>query len=109
MNPKLTPKWPPLRGDLLAFCKAKRGREADLVRYLGVPQPTISAWLHGRQEPGAEAALQLREWLLDENRKQAVGGSHGGAARGGNDQRDSGQNCLRLGGINNERMKSTTP
>lgn len=75
MNPKLTPKWPPLRGDLLAFCKAKRGREADLVRYLGVPQPTISAWLHGRQEPGAEATLQLREWYMDERRKESVGRS----------------------------------
>lgn len=73
MNPDLTPKWPPLREDLLSFCQAKRGREAALVRHLGIPQPTISAWLHGRQEPGAEAALQLREWLLDGRRMEAMG------------------------------------
>lgn len=72
MNPNLTPKWPPLREDLLSFCKAKRGREAALVRHMGFPQPTISAWLHGRQEPGAEAALQLREWLFDERRMEAM-------------------------------------
>jgi transcriptional regulator with XRE-family HTH domain len=75
MNPKLTPKWHPLREDLLSFCKAKRGREAALVRHLDVPQPTISAWLHGRQEPGAEAALQLREWLVEETRREAFGSS----------------------------------
>jgi transcriptional regulator with XRE-family HTH domain len=71
MNPNLTPKWPPFREDLLSFCKAKRGREAALVRHLGVPQPTVSAWLHGRQEPGAEATLQLREWLVEETRREA--------------------------------------
>lgn len=73
MNPKLTPKWPPLREAILTFCQAKRGREAALVRHLGVPQPTVSAWLHGRQEPGAEAALQLREWMQAEARKDALG------------------------------------
>ena len=71
LNPKLTPLWPPLRADLLAFCRAKRGREAELVRHMGVVQPTVSAWLHGRQEPGAEATLQLHKWLVDENRREA--------------------------------------
>jgi hypothetical protein len=73
MNPKLIPMWPPLREAILTFCQAKRGREAALVRHLGVPQPTVSAWLHGRQEPGAEAALQLREWMSGEARKDALG------------------------------------
>lgn len=75
MNPNLTPKWPPFRADILKYCQEKRGREAALVRHLGVPQPTISAWLHGRQEPGAEATLQLREWYMDERRKETVGRS----------------------------------
>jgi hypothetical protein len=73
MNPNLTPMWPPLREAILTFCQAKRGREAALVRHLGVPQPTVSAWLHGRQEPGAEGALQLRDWLFTEGRREAFG------------------------------------
>jgi len=73
LNPKLTPLWPPIRETILSFCRAKRGREAALVRHMGVVQPTVSAWLHGRQEPGAEAALQLREWMLTEARKEALG------------------------------------
>jgi hypothetical protein len=73
MNPNLTPMWPPLREALLTFCQAKRGREAALVRHLGVPQPTVSAWLHGRQEPAAEAVLQLREWMQAEARRDALG------------------------------------
>jgi hypothetical protein len=73
MNPNLTPMWPPLREALLTFCQSKRGREAALVRHLGVAQPTLSNWLHGRQEPGAEATLQLREWMFTEGRREAMG------------------------------------
>ncbi len=73
MNPNLTPMWPPLREALLTFCQAQRGREAALVRHLGVAQPTLSNWLHGRQEPGAEAVLQLREWMQAEARRDALG------------------------------------
>lgn len=72
LDPKLPALWEPLRADLLAFCQAKRGREAALVRHLGVGQTVVSAWLHGRFEPRAEVALHLQRWLADERRLEAM-------------------------------------
>jgi DNA-binding transcriptional regulator YdaS (Cro superfamily) len=72
IDPKLPALWEPLREDLLAFCRAKRGREAALARHLGVGQTVVNAWLHGRFEPRAEVALQLQRWLADERRREAM-------------------------------------
>jgi len=50
-------------GELHAFCKARKGRVNVLAADLQTAQPTISAWLNGKQEPGGEATLQMQQWL----------------------------------------------
>lgn len=55
-----------LLDDVQAFCKARRGRVAELATALGVAQPQISAWLTRRVEPSGEVTLQISAWLLRE-------------------------------------------
>ncbi len=63
MNKQPAPLLPVLMGELHAFCKARKGRVNTLAADLQTAQPTISAWINGKQEPGGEATLRMQQWL----------------------------------------------
>ena len=58
-----TPLLDALIEELQTFCKARRGRVAELAVHLGVKQPQLSAWLTKKRQPSGEATLQLQRWL----------------------------------------------
>ena len=47
-----------------------RGMKRKLADSLNVAPPRLSLWLHGKQEPGAEAALRMLAWVTAEEAKQ---------------------------------------
>lgn len=51
-----------LRG-LRAVLEAKRGRKAELARFLGVRPHQVSEWLAGVAAPNSEHLLGMQEWL----------------------------------------------
>ena len=61
-----TPLLTTLLDDVQEFCRARRGRVAELAAALGVVQPQVSAWLTRRKEPAGEATLQMQAWLWRE-------------------------------------------
>jgi transcriptional regulator with XRE-family HTH domain len=63
MSDQPAPLLPVLMGELHAFCKARKGRVNALAAALQTAQPTISAWINGRQEPSGEATLRMQQWL----------------------------------------------
>ena len=60
-----TPLLDALIEELQTFCKARRGRVAELAVHLGVKQPQLSAWLTKKRQPSGEATLQLQRWLIE--------------------------------------------
>jgi len=48
----------------------ERGMKRKLADFLDVAPPRLSLWLHGKQEPGAEAALRMLAWVTAEEAKQ---------------------------------------
>ena len=48
----------------------ERGMKRKLAKFLHVAPPRLSLWLHGKQEPGAEAALRMLAWVTAEEAKQ---------------------------------------
>lgn len=44
----------------------ERGMKRKLADFLEVAPPRLSLWLHGKQEPGAEAALRMLAWVTAE-------------------------------------------
>lgn len=40
----------------------RRGKRAELARFVGVPLPRVSEWLSGRVRPGGEATLAILAW-----------------------------------------------
>lgn len=40
-----------------------RGAKAELARFLGVSQASVSEWLSGRKEPNGETAIRLLRWV----------------------------------------------
>jgi hypothetical protein len=61
-----TPLLTTLLDEVQEFCRARRGRVAELAAALGVLQPQASAWLTRRKEPAGEATLQIQAWLWRE-------------------------------------------
>ncbi len=47
-----------------------RGRKVALAKFLNVPQPRVSEWIHGNGEPSGENALRLLEWVTAEEAQQ---------------------------------------
>ena len=66
-----TPLLDVLIEELQTFCKARRGRVAELAEHLGVKQPQLSAWLTKKRQPGGEATLQLQRWLAEAQNREA--------------------------------------
>jgi hypothetical protein len=66
-----TPLLDALIEELQTFCKARRGRVAELAEHLGVKQPQLSAWLTKKRQPGGEATLQLQRWLAEEREAES--------------------------------------
>jgi len=58
--------------DLSAFLKAKRGRAGDLAKFLGVPAPQLSNWLHGRFAPSAETLAKMSQWYAAATAQEAA-------------------------------------
>lgn len=59
--------------ELLARLKRatqKRGKKAELARYLGVALPKVSRWLSGKPEPGGETTLRLLSWVEQQERQR---------------------------------------
>lgn len=67
-------EMPGLLGRLRKATEA-RGRKSELAAWLGVPLPTLSVWLSGKQEPGGEATLRLLQWVRAEEAKPKGAGS----------------------------------
>jgi transcriptional regulator with XRE-family HTH domain len=55
------------------FCKARRGRVAELAAELGVAQPQVSGWLNYSRQPSGEAALRIQRWLVDARGRERAG------------------------------------
>jgi transcriptional regulator with XRE-family HTH domain len=49
--------------ELTSFCKARRGRIAELAQALEVPSEQVSNWLHGRFDPRPETRALMESWL----------------------------------------------
>ena len=49
--------------DRLKRATQERGSKSALARKLGVPLPTLSVWLSGKQEPGGAVTLQMLHWV----------------------------------------------
>jgi len=62
-----------LLDDLQEFCRARRGRVAELAAALGVVQPQLSAWLTRRKEPAGEVTLRMQAWLSREREAEKAG------------------------------------
>ena len=52
-----------LLDEVQEFCKARRGRVAELAAELGVAPPQVSGWLNYSRQPSGEVALRLQRWL----------------------------------------------
>lgn len=61
-----TPLLAAFLADVQAFCAARHGRVSELAAAAGVAQPHVSAWLHGKMEPGGEATLTIQAWIARE-------------------------------------------
>lgn len=57
------------------FCEGRKGRVSQLAEAAGVAQPHVSAWLHGKVQPGGESTLRIQAWLEQERSKEALGRS----------------------------------
>jgi len=66
-----TPLLAAFLADVQAFCAARHGRVSELAAAAGVAQPHVSAWLHGKMEPGGEATLTIQAWLAAERAAEA--------------------------------------
>jgi predicted transcriptional regulator len=52
-----------LMDELLAWCKAERGRQKELARELGVTEQVMSNWLSKRKTPSLKYWLQLQVYV----------------------------------------------
>jgi hypothetical protein len=61
---KDTPLWNELR-QRLRSCSRRRGAQAKMARFLGLPRQRVNAFLTtGHRMPDAERTLQLIVWLI---------------------------------------------
>jgi transcriptional regulator with XRE-family HTH domain len=58
-----TAKATRFRAVLRAYCDAKRGRQAELARHLGVNRQQVRDWLSGTRQPAHEATIAILRWL----------------------------------------------
>jgi len=59
-----TPRLDSLLTEVRRWCDARRGRKAELARYLGARPHQINEWLTNyRCKPSTEYALAMAEWL----------------------------------------------
>ena len=49
---------------------AESGKKSELAKYLGAPLASVSRWLAGEREPGAETTLQLLKWVEQQERQK---------------------------------------
>ena len=54
-----------LLDEVQEFCKARRGRVAELAAELAVAPPQVSGWLNYSRQPSGEAALRIQRWLAE--------------------------------------------
>jgi len=59
-----------------------RGKKAALAKFLKLPPPRVSEWLHGAGEPSGEIALRLLEWVTAEEAQQKSPGDVTSATKG---------------------------
>jgi transcriptional regulator with XRE-family HTH domain len=65
----MPPKTDKLLKKLKAWCDREYGRRAEIARAIGTTRGTITHWFAGRQQPTAEQALEVLEFL-DKQRKR---------------------------------------
>jgi DNA-binding transcriptional regulator YdaS (Cro superfamily) len=63
MNTMVTDKTDELMAELKQWCSAEHGRRAEVARIVGVHPTRITQWIARTGNPGAEAALRIREFL----------------------------------------------
>ncbi|MDR1282839.1 MAG: hypothetical protein LBK99_18745 [Opitutaceae bacterium] len=56
-------RYETFRRELVSCLEAKRGRKADLARYLDVVPAQLYEWISGKVTPGAEPLLGMQAWL----------------------------------------------
>jgi hypothetical protein len=61
--------WPELRAQLVKATEP-RGQKSALAEFLGVPLASVSRWLAGPQEPGANVALKMLYWVRHPQRQK---------------------------------------
>ena len=54
----------------VALATKARGKKAALAKFLHIPPPRVSEWLHGAGEPSGEITLRLLEWVTAEEAQQ---------------------------------------
>jgi hypothetical protein len=59
----MPPKTEKLIKQLKRWCDAKRGRRIEVAEAIGTSKWTISHWFAGRQQPTAEQALNVQDFL----------------------------------------------
>lgn len=60
----------PLMAELLAYCKAKRGRSAEMAKELGVKIQVLSNWLNLHKTPSLKAWFQLQAFAKKIRRRK---------------------------------------
>jgi hypothetical protein len=59
----MSEKTQQLLDELEAWCDQQRGRRIEVAKIAGVSPQAVSNWFAGRQQPTAEEALVLLEFL----------------------------------------------
>ena len=58
---------------LIAVTSNRRGKKAEVARFLSVPMPRVSEWLASRSEPSGDRVLRLLRWVEQEEAKNQNG------------------------------------
>jgi DNA-binding transcriptional regulator YiaG len=64
----MPPKTEKLLKELKAWCDQEYGRRAEVARAVGTTRGAVTHWFAGRQQPTAEQALELLEFLKKQGR-----------------------------------------
>jgi len=67
----MPPKTKQLLDDLRKWCDEGRGRRVEIAKVLGTSRQAVTHWFGGRQQPSAEQALTILEFLQKQQKRRS--------------------------------------